>query len=263
MSESQGLPQCFLGQPFLRHKSERSPWLYCQLFMGMGETEGREAGGIVQKGEEMGKLMVSRFVIGMVGTNCYLVWDEETKEGVVIDPAENGQFILGKCQEAGMTLTAILLTHGHFDHIGAVEEIRRAIPVPVYVGTNEKKLLGDPEMNLSRAFGNSAEVTQVSLVKDQQILRLAGRNWKVISTPGHTKGSVCYYLEEEKILFSGDTLFFESYGRTDFPTGNPKELRKSVVEILFHLPDEVTVYPGHEAQTTIGHEKKYNPLASY
>ena len=211
----------------------------------------------------MGKLTVSRLVIGMVGTNCYLVWDEETKEGVIIDPAENGQFILAKCQEAGMRLTAILLTHGHFDHIGAVEEIRRAVPVPVYVGKKEEKLLGDPELNLSRAFGSRAEVSQASLLKDNQILQLAGRNWKVIGTPGHTKGSVCYYLEEEKILFSGDTLFFESYGRTDFPTGSLKELRKSVVETLFRLPDEVIVYPGHEAQTTIGHEKKYNPLASY
>ncbi len=211
----------------------------------------------------MGKLRIKSNVIGMIGTNCYIVYDEETKKAVIIDPAENSSFILNQCRELGVMPVAVLLTHGHADHIGAVPDLVRALRIPVYAGKMEAKLLEEPSLNLSTNFGQSVSVRQAEFLEDGQELSLLGRTWKVITTPGHTSGSVCYYLENEKVLFSGDTLFCESYGRTDFPTGSSRDLIQSVTERLLTLPEEVTVYPGHECQTTIGHEKKYNPLASY
>lgn len=209
----------------------------------------------------MGKLQVNSRVIGMIGTNCYLVFQQETREAVVIDPAENAPFILNWCKELQVTPVAVLLTHGHGDHIGGVEDLLRAFRVPVYAGKEEEALLKDPYLNLSADFGQAVSIKDAVLLEDGQELNLLGCTWKVLATPGHTRGSVCYYLEEEKLLFSGDTLFCESYGRTDFPTGSSRELMRSIQEKLFVLPDEVKVYPGHESDTTIGHEKRYNPLA--
>lgn len=209
----------------------------------------------------MGKLQVNSRVIGMIGTNCYLVFQQETREAVVIDPAENAPFILNWCKELQVTPVAVLLTHGHGDHIGGVEDLLRAFRVPVYAGREEEALLKDPYLNLSADFGQAVSIKDAVLLEDGQELNLLGCTWKVLATPGHTRGSVCYYLEEEKLLFSGDTLFCESYGRTDFPTGSSRELMRSIQEKLLVLPDEVKVYPGHESDTTIGHEKRYNPLA--
>ncbi|MDO5415984.1 MAG: MBL fold metallo-hydrolase [Lachnospiraceae bacterium] len=211
----------------------------------------------------MGKLKIKSSVLGMVGTNCYLVYDERSKEAVIIDPADNGAYILNQCRELGVTPKAVLLTHGHFDHIMAVPDLVRAFQLTVYAGKAEEKLLADPTLNLSVSYGTGVSVKQVEALEDGQELTLLGRIWKVIATPGHTAGSVCYYLEQENILFSGDTLFHESYGRTDFPTGSSRDLIASVTGKLFALPEEVEVYPGHESRTTMEHEKKYNPLASY
>ncbi len=209
----------------------------------------------------MGKLQIKSQVIGMIGTNCYLVFQEETREAVVIDPAENAPFILNWCKELNVIPSAILLTHGHGDHIGGVEDLLRTFRIPVYAGKEEEGLLKDPYVNLSADFGRGISIKDARLLEDGQELTLLGCPWKVIATPGHTRGSVCYYLEEEKVLFSGDTLFCESYGRTDFPTGSSRELTQSIREKLFVLPEDVTVYPGHEGYTTIGHEKRYNPMA--
>lgn len=209
----------------------------------------------------MGKLVIKHNVLGMVGTNSYLVYDPEKGRAVLIDPADNSDFLLNQCREMGVKPEAVLLTHGHFDHIGAVRELVRAFPMPVYGGRREERLLGDPQLNLSAVYGSALTVKEPHLLDDGQELTLLGRTWKVIATPGHTAGSVCYYLEQEKVLFSGDTLFCESYGRTDFPTGSAGELQHSIREKLLVLPEDTTVYPGHEEQTTIGHEKRYNPLA--
>lgn len=211
----------------------------------------------------MGNLKIRCHVLGAVATNCYLVFDEETREAVIIDPADNGAFLLNQCDEHSLTPKAILLTHGHFDHIYAVPDLIRAFPMPVFAGKKEENLLKDPSLNLSVTYGDGVSVKRTEPVEDGQEISLLGRTWKVLETPGHTEGSVCYYLEEENMLFSGDTLFCESYGRTDFPTGSSRKLTASVTEKLFSLPDKVNVYPGHESQTTIGHEKKYNPLAAY
>jgi hydroxyacylglutathione hydrolase len=211
----------------------------------------------------MGMLKIIRRVIGMIGTNCYLVFDEDTKECVIIDPADNAPFILNWCRELSVTPAAVLLTHGHGDHISGVPGFLRAFRVPVYAGKEEEALLSDPSLNLSANLGEPVSIKEACWLEDNQEISMLGRLWQVISTPGHTPGSVCYYLEKEKVLFSGDTLFCESYGRTDFPSGSSRALTRSIREKLFILPEDVKVYPGHESETTIGHEKRYNPLSEY
>lgn len=211
----------------------------------------------------MGNLKIRNQVLGLIGTNCYLVFDDQTKEGVIIDPADNGALILNQCRELEVMPKAVLLTHGHFDHICAVPDLVRAFQLPVYAGKGEEELLRDPSKNLSSAYGAGVSLKNVEFLDNGDTVSLLGREWQVIATPGHTGGSVCYYLKEDKVLFSGDTLFCESYGRTDFPTGSERELISSVVDKLFVLPEDVNVYPGHESQTTIGHEKNYNPLSAY
>ena len=212
----------------------------------------------------MSDIRIKTCVLGQVSTNCYLVYDDQTKEGVVIDPADNAPYILNKCSELGITLMAVLLTHGHFDHILAVEEIRRAFKeITVYAAEKEAKLLGDPRLNLTASYGTGVTLSPDHLVKDGDILELAGFKWQVIETPGHTEGSVCLWIKEEEVLISGDTLFAESLGRTDFPTGSSADIIRSIKERLFVLPDDTMVYPGHGEPTTIGHEKTHNPVAFY
>lgn len=200
----------------------------------------------------------------MVGTNCYLVYREDLKRAVIVDPGDNGAHILNTCRECGIIPEAVVLTHGHFDHILAVEEIRRAFKeITVYAAEKEAKLLGDPRLNLTASYGTGVTLSPDHLVKDGDILELAGFKWQVIETPGHTEGSVCLWIKEEEVLISGDTLFAESLGRTDFPTGSSADIIRSIKERLFVLPDDTMVYPGHGDPTTIGHEKTHNPVAFY
>ncbi len=212
---------------------------------------------------KMGRLTVKNNVIGPIGTNCYIIFEEGKKEAVVIDPAADGAFILAQCRKLGVEPAAILLTHGHGDHIGGVLELKRALEIPVYAGEAERALLADPALNLSPDLGGAVSVKGVEGLQDGQELFLLGHKWQAIATPGHTAGGVCFYLEEDKLLFSGDTLFHMSYGRTDFPTGDTRALIRSITEKLLVLPEDVVVYPGHESQTTIGDERRYNPLAGY
>lgn len=204
----------------------------------------------------MGDFRISTFVLGPVSTNCYLIYHNQTKEGVIIDPADNGAYVLNKCRELGVTPAAILLTHGHFDHIMAVEDICRAFHCPIYAGRKEEELLREPSMNLSGSMGTEAVSLESDvLVKEGDKLSLIGLEWKVLETPGHTEGSVCYLVESEKLLFSGDTLFAGSYGRTDLPTGNTKKIFDSLTEKLFLLSGDIRVCPGHGEATTIAREK--------
>lgn len=210
----------------------------------------------------MSDFRIKTCVLGAVSTNCYLIYHDKTKQAVIVDPADNGPYLLNKCRELGITPAAVLLTHGHFDHILAAEEIRRAFQVKIYVGEEEEGLLKDPSLNLSLAFtGKQMGLKADCLVRDQDVLELIGFRWKVLATPGHTVGSVCYWVEEEGVLISGDTLFAESLGRTDFPTSSTSAIVRSITDTLFALPDDTMVYSGHGDPTTIGHEKQYNPVA--
>lgn len=193
--------------------------------------------------------------LGPVETNCYIVFDDEEKKAVIIDPADEADILISGLEELGTSLCAILLTHGHFDHIQAVPAIKEKFKVPVYVHCADEELLKDPAM-----FGLSS--VKIFLKDDDvrlyggETLDFPGMSFKVIHTPGHTKGSVSYYLEDPGILFSGDTLFCHSWGRTDFPGGSEKEIFKSIKEKLLPLPEETLVLPGHNSETTIKEERR-------
>ncbi len=210
----------------------------------------------------MNKLQIQTMVLGMVSTNTYILYEEGGSQAVIVDPADHPDRILDKCRELRLTPAAIVLTHGHFDHIGAIEGILKDCPVEVIAGEKEEKLIKDPGLNLSGQFGRGYGAKITRPVKDKEEFSLLGLTWKVFETPGHTAGSVCYYIAGEGILLSGDTLFRESYGRTDFPGGSSRQLIESIGR-LFKLPEDTAVYPGHDSATTIGHEKKYNPMRAY
>jgi glyoxylase-like metal-dependent hydrolase (beta-lactamase superfamily II) len=162
----------------------------------------------------------------------------------------------------GFTVEAILLTHGHFDHIWGSNELREVSGAKIYALDEEKVLCEDVKNNLSAMVGRAYTVVPDEYVREGQVLTFDNMDFKVIATPGHTIGSCCYYVEKAGILVSGDTLFQESTGRTDFPTGSMSSIVRSIREKLFILPDETKVYPGHGDSTTIAYEKKYNPFVA-
>lgn len=207
---------------------------------------------------------ITRLIVGMVETNCYIIWNKESKEAAIVDPGDRADKIIEKCRLLGVEVKGILLTHGHFDHVMAVEELRKTMKAPVYACEKEAEVLIDEALNLSNQFHEGlVNIKADVLLKDGETFDMAGYTFKMLATPGHTIGSCCYYVEAEKILFSGDTLFEGSYGRVDFPTSSTRDMIHSVAEILLALPDDVAVYPGHMGFTTIGDEKKYNPLSGY
>lgn len=201
--------------------------------------------------------------VGSLRTNCYIVYDAISKNGFVIDPGGDSMRIQQALTGLMVTPQAILLTHGHFDHMLAAEQLRTTYEIPVYAYTSEKEVAGNPSLNLSAAFGGSMALQVDRTIEDGQQLDLAGFDIQVMHTPGHTSGSVCYYIENQQVLFSGDTLFAQSVGRVDFPTGSQSALIRSIQQRLFVLPDDTQVYPGHEASTSIGYEKQYNPVAAF
>ena len=232
----------------------------------------------------MADIKIGRMVLGMCQTNCYFVYRTGKPEAIVIDPADNGERIADALERNGFKVAGILLTHGHFDHIWGVEALVEAVNakaqenaddkndmnraglddtrVKVYAGEEEREVLSDPRKNVSKSMHRPCTLEADVYVKDGDEITIAGITCKVIATPGHTAGGICYYFEEGGFVISGDTLFAESVGRTDFPTGSMGTLVRSIKEKLFVLPEETVAYPGHGDSTTIGHEKKYNPFCA-
>lgn len=210
----------------------------------------------------MANLKIGRIVMGMCQTNCYFVYPEGKSEVILFDPADKGDYIYHSLRDKGFTVAAILLTHGHFDHIWGLEKLKELSGAKVYAYEEEKEVCENASVNVSKDAGRPCEITADEYVKDGATISVAGMSCQLIATPGHTKGSCCYYFEEEGILISGDTLFQESVGRTDLPTGSMSALVRSVKEKLMVLPADVKVYPGHGESTTIGYEKEYNPFLS-
>ena len=207
----------------------------------------------------MKTLQIDTLVLGMMATNCYLARNKETGAAFIVDPGAAADRIIRKIDERNAKPEAILLTHGHFDHIGAAEELRNRYGIPICVLSEEKEIMEDTGKNLSRMCGAGFTVTPDRVFCDGETVKLAGVSVQVLHTPGHTSGGACYYVEQENVLFSGDTLFCCSVGRTDFPTGSMGQLHDSLHRKLFMLPDQTLVLPGHEQSTEIGYEKQYNP----
>ena len=211
----------------------------------------------------MGNIKIEKMVLGMVQTNTWFVINEKTKELILIDPADDAGRIIRKIEADGLKLQGILLTHGHFDHIGAVDDLRAYFKgVQCYAGETEEEVLENGSYNLSASWAVALSIRADRLLRDKETLTLAGFKIKVIETPGHTKGGVCYYLSEEGVLFSGDTLFRTSVGRTDFPTGSMSQIVRSVQYLTEKLPGDTVVYPGHQEITTIAYEQRFNPYLS-
>jgi len=208
----------------------------------------------------MADLKIGRMMLGVCQTNCYFVYREGSSKVIFIDPADYGDQIFQAMKNNGFEVAAILLTHGHFDHIWGCSRLRQLTSAPVYAYEGEEEVLLSSDLNVSAGAGRACTVKANTLLKDGEEVTIEGMTFKLIATPGHTQGSCCYYFEEAHMLISGDTLFEESVGRTDLPTGSMSTLVRSVKDKLFELPDDVVVYPGHGDSTTIGHEKKYNPF---
>lgn len=207
----------------------------------------------------MNHIIVQQYTVGPVSTNCYLCMNQQTNEIIIVDPGEEAKMLETQIKKLGGKPVAILLTHGHFDHATVAEELQKVYGIHIYAHETEQETLENPQINLSGMVGDRMTFHADCYVSDDTVLDIAGLKIQVLHTPGHTIGGVCYYLQDEKILFSGDTLFRESVGRTDFPKGSASTLIRGIEEKLMPLPDDVVVYPGHNDTTTIGHERAYNP----
>jgi hydroxyacylglutathione hydrolase len=201
--------------------------------------------------------------VGFIQENTYILFDEITKEGIIVDPGGDGESAVKIIQEHKIKIKYILLTHGHYDHIESVEKISKITNAKVISHKEEEEVTSDPNINLSIEIkGVAIKLYPDILLEDNDIIEVCNKKIKLIHTPGHTPGGVCFYIEEDGILISGDTLFFESVGRTDFPRGDYNTLNESITKKLLILPDNVTVLPGHGRKTTIGHEKKCNTFVT-
>ena len=206
-------------------------------------------------------MKVEKFATGILGTNTYLVINEETKQAVVVDPAALPKRLKEYIAENELKMEAVLLTHAHFDHIMGVHLFEEEYGVSdIYVHENDAPMMEDPSLNLSNVYTRGYTYSKYTCIRDKQILKHAGYEFQVIHTPGHTAGGVCYYVEEAGMVFSGDTLFRASIGRSDFKTSSTEALLSSVKDKLFLLPDETIVFPGHMSATKIGYEKVNNPF---
>ena len=206
-------------------------------------------------------MKIQHSVLGMCATNTYYVYDDETKRGhFIVDPADSPDTIIAKADSLSMIPEAILITHGHFDHVLAMNKVREHYGIKVYAGLTEKQVLHDMAMNLTSSFGMGQIFDADIYLKDGEEFETAGYHIKAIEVPGHTIGGMCYYFDKQGVLFSGDTLFCESVGRSDFPGGSASALCRGIKDKLFILPEHTKVYPGHMDETTIGNEIKYNPF---
>lgn len=204
-------------------------------------------------------LKFTKLALGPMQTNCYIVYDELSKEAAVFDPACSCSAIISKLDEVGCNLKYIIITHAHADHIGALDELMSKTNAILCIGANDSKSLNDNTMSLCSVFGTQAPESVCDIeIKDGDVLYLGDGKLNFIETPGHTPGGISTLFDNK--LISGDTLFFESVGRWDFPGGDAKILMESIKSKLFTLPDHTEVYPGHGESTTIIHEKLNNML---
>lgn len=208
-------------------------------------------------------ITVKTFVEGPIDANNYLVIDEESKDAVLIDCSSARPEFVQAVKDSGVNLKRILLTHGHFDHLMGVEGFKDSLGVDAFISEDDMsqvKLVPDMlQMFLGMMGGSIPSIT--GYIKDGDTIELGNTTIKAISTPGHTRGGMCYLVEDK--LFSGDTLFQGSCGRCDLPEGDFGVIIDSIKEKLFTLPEDIEVYPGHGPKTTIGHEKKFNDIINY
>lgn len=199
-------------------------------------------------------------VQGVFAENCYVFIDEHTKSGFLIDPGAQAGIIYDAIVRNGWTIEKILLTHGHFDHLGAAEQLRRQLAAPIYIYPSDAPYLTDTYLNLSGQSGQQITVSHYEELHDGEIIRLkanSGFYLKVIHTPGHTPGSVTYYSAEERVAFVGDTLYEHGPGLTHFPGGNRRELERSIIDNILTLPDDTLLLSGHSSPITVAQQRQF------
>lgn len=200
-------------------------------------------------------MLIKTIVVGSLETNCYIAGDEVSKEVFIIDPGGDYRKIKDVIDRDGLKSVAIINTHGHGDHIGA----NNRFGIPAWIHRLDAEFLQDPSKNLSVTFGFSLKTEPAKRLLEQgDILNIGKYNLEVIHTPGHTPGSIC--LKGDSVIFTGDTLFCEGIGRTDFSYGSESDIIRSIKERLFTLDDSYVIYPGHGPSSTIGNEKLHNPF---
>lgn len=204
-------------------------------------------------------MKIYMFPVGSMQSNCLVVANEQSKQAVIVDPGAEAGKIMNFIAQHELKVVAILLTHGHADHIDALDKVREQTQAKVYIHEDDAEMLTDANKNLS-VFITGPRVFKAAdeLLTDGQSLNLAGIDFYVLHTPGHTPGGCCFMIGEHVIV--GDTIFRESIGRTDFPGGSHKQLLSSIKNQLFGLPDSTKLYPGHGPATDVGYEKQKNPF---
>lgn len=199
-------------------------------------------------------MIIKRVMAGVNAANCYIVFDEETRDAVVLDPGGDADDIYKALKQFGATVKYIVLTHGHFDHTEGVEELKSIVGAPVAIGEEDNKMFLKGEKYYGPLPQGGADI----LLKNGDTLKFGGHTMKVISTPGHTPGGICLLVEND--IFTGDTLFAGSIGRTDLAGGNYDTIMQSLKSKLMTLSDTVAVHPGHGPSSTIGRERLMNPF---
>lgn len=206
-------------------------------------------------------MRITNLPSGALQANTYLAVDEKTNEGFIVDPGGYNKVLTKEVRDNDVNIKYIILTHGHSDHICGVNEHKAEFPdAKIVAYKDEEAMLENPNLNQSPGFGVPYSTKADILVSDGDELKVGDVTLKFIHTPGHTEGGMCIYVKEAKALFSGDTLFRQSIGRTDFPGGSYKEIMDSIRKKLFLLPDNTNVFPGHMGTTSIGFEKENNPF---
>lgn len=204
-------------------------------------------------------MKIEQMPLGPLGTNCYIVSNENNS--LIFDPGGDAYKVIEYLTENSLTAEAILLTHAHFDHIGAVEELRNYFNINVYLHEEEALWLANPALNGSLSFtGEEVNAKEPDIYLKTGKLKIGSFALDVLYTPGHSPGSVSFLFNDQSFVISGDVLFHQGIGRTDLPGGDFSQLENSIRNDLYQLPDSFAVYPGHGPQTTIGSEKKYNPF---
>ena len=203
---------------------------------------------------------IKSMIVSPAATNCYFFHLKGNIEAICVDPGDRGDAIADALEEEGLKLSAILLTHGHFDHILGVEALKRRFGAKVYAPKAEQRVLHDPALNLSGDWiGMPCTLDADEYLEDNAVIREAGFEIHMLLTPGHTEGGACFYLPAEGICFTGDTVFRASIGRTDLPTGNFETLIDSIRSRIMPLPEDTVLLPGHEGTSVLEWEKLHNP----
>ncbi|HEY40311.1 MAG TPA: MBL fold metallo-hydrolase [Dehalococcoidia bacterium] len=205
-------------------------------------------------------MIIRKLELNPFGSNCYIVGSEPTREGMIIDPGMLAEEILKHVESLGLKIKVIVLTHAHMDHTGALAEVKEATDAEVAIHADDAPLLrgGNPMMRMLGSFKKPP--TPDRLLKDGDVIDIGDLHFHVLHTPGHSPGGICLLEKENEIVFTGDTLFQFSIGRTDFPGGSHEGLIQNIKDKLMVLPDNTTVCPGHGPDTTIGVERRVNPF---